>query len=92
MAVAEGNGASVAELRDELARERRELANSIGDLERSVSIGSRVRAHPWLVRGGALGVGVMATLLFVVRPVSRRRRRDEVVATFGDLVLVRRRR
>jgi len=90
MAVAEG-GQDVAELRRELERERHELAAAIGDLEEAVSIGRRLRARPWLVRGGALVLGLATVLVLVVRPIRRRRRRERVIATFDRFALVRRR-
>jgi hypothetical protein len=94
MAEPEGDG-GVPGLRRELARERRELAVAVEELERSVARGRRLGKRRLAVVAGTLGTTfvVAGALVALARITLRRRaerRRDRVLLGVGDFVLVRR--
>ncbi len=91
MAAAETDG-RIGELRRELARERERLAAAVGDLERSVALGSRLGAHRRAIVGGAFVTSFVLAggLSALARAMLRRSRRERVLLAVGGLALVRR--
>jgi hypothetical protein len=90
-----GTNGGVEQLRRELARERRELAVTVDELERAVAVGRRLGKRRCAIVGGALLLSFVLAggVSAIVRGAMRRRRlrrRDTVVARMGDLALVRR--
>lgn len=79
----------VEALRQELARERRELAVTVNRLERSAA---RVRRRVLRASLAVAGSVALAVVLAALLRVGRRRHarpRERVVARFGDLVVVK---